>query len=236
MRILLLEDDADLRRSVARFLRRDAWSVDEARTLDEADERLAVNDYDVLVLDRTVPGGDSLAVLAAFRARGGRSPCLFLTARDAVADRVEGLVAGADDYVIKPFAMEELLARVHVLSRRVTTASAPVLRIDDIEVDPGRHRVTRAGVELALTAKEFAILRYLLANAGRVVSRTELLEHCWDEFADPMSNVVDVKVRQLRRKLGEPAVVRTVRGAGYRILPATEVDAARGTGPVPTGR
>jgi DNA-binding response OmpR family regulator len=217
MRILLLEDDADLRRSVARFLRRDAWSVDEVRTLGQADERLALNDYDVLVLDRTVPGGDALSLLTSYRAGGGAAPCLFLTARDAIADRVEGLVAGADDYVIKPFAMDELLARVHTLARRVPTVASPVLRLDDIEIDPGRHRATRAGVELALTGKEFAILRYLLVNEGRVISRTELLEHCWDEFADPMSNVVDVKVRQLRRKLGEPAVVQTVRGAGYRI-------------------
>jgi DNA-binding response OmpR family regulator len=217
MRILLLEDDADLRRSVARFLRRDAYSVDEVRTLAQADERLALNEYDVLVLDRTVPGGDSLGLLSTYRAGGGSAPCLFLTARDAIADRVEGLVAGADDYLVKPFAMEELLARVHVLSRRVTTAAHPVLRVDDVEIDPGRHQATRDGADLALTAKEFAILRYLAANAGRVVSRTELVEHCWDEFADPMSNVVDVKVRQLRRKLGEPAVVHTVRGAGYRV-------------------
>jgi DNA-binding response OmpR family regulator len=217
VRVLLLEDDADLRRSVARFLRRDAWSVDEVRTLEQASQRLAVNEYDVLVLDRTVPGGDALGLLTSYRGAGGAAPCLFLTARDAIADRVEGLVAGADDYVIKPFAMEELLARLHVLARRVNMAAHPVLRVGDVEVDAGRHLARRRGTDLALTAKEFAILHHLAANADRVVSRLELLEHCWDEFADPMSNVVDVKIRQLRRKLGEPALVHTVRGAGYRI-------------------
>jgi DNA-binding response OmpR family regulator len=219
VRVLLLEDDADLRRSVARFLRRDAWSVDEVRTLDQATMRLALNEYDVLVLDRTVPGGDALGLLRSYRANGGAAPCLLLTARDAVADRVEGLVGGADDYVIKPFAMEELLARLHVLARRVTTSTQPVLRVEDVEIDPGRHLARRRGEDLALTAKEFAILHYLAANANRVVSRIELLEHCWDEFADPSSNVVDVKIRQLRRKLGQPGLVHTVRGAGYGIGP-----------------
>jgi two-component system OmpR family response regulator len=217
VRILLLEDDADLRRSVARFLRRDAWSVDEARTLDQASLRLAVNEYDVLLFDRTVPGGDALGLLRSYRTGGGAAPCLLLTARDAVAERVEGLVGGADDYVIKPFAMEELLARLHVLARRVTTVVHPVLRIGDVEVDPARHLARRGGVDLALTPKEFAILRHLAVHADRVVSRQELLEHCWDEFADPMSNVVDVKIRQLRRKLGAPDLVHTIRGAGYRI-------------------
>jgi two-component system copper resistance phosphate regulon response regulator CusR len=219
VRILLLEDDADLRRSVARFLRRDAWSVDETRTLDQAGLRLAVNEYDVLVFDRTVPGGDALGLLRAYRAEGGTAPCLLLTARDAVAERVEGLVGGADDYVIKPFAMEELLARLHVLARRVTTVVLPVVRVADVEVDAARHLARRRGVDLALTPKEFAILHHLAAHADRVVSRHELIEHCWDEFADPLSNVVDVKIRQLRRKLGAPDVVHTVRGAGYRIGP-----------------
>jgi two-component system OmpR family response regulator len=219
VRILLLEDDADVRRSVARFLRRDAWSVDETRTLDQAGERLAVNRYDVLVLDRTVPGGDALGLLTSFRAAGGTTPCLLLTARDAVAERVEGLVGGADDYVVKPFAMEELLARLHVLARRVTTTAHPVLRVGDVEIEPARHLARRRGVDLALTAKEFAILLHLARNADRVVSRVELLEHCWDELADPMSNVVDVKIRQLRRKLGPPDLVHTVRGAGYSIGP-----------------
>ena len=226
MRVLLLEDDADLRRSVARFLRRDSWSVDEVRTLDHARARLAVHDYDVLVLDRTVPGGDALDLLQSYRAGGGGARCLFLTARDAVADRVEGLMAGADDYVIKPFAMEELLARLHVLARRVPTSTQPLLRVGDVEIDPGRHLARRRGAELALTAKEFAILHYLAANANRVVSRIELLEHCWDEFADPTSNVVDVKIRQLRRKLGEPGLVHTVRGAGYGIGPPSPISAA----------
>jgi DNA-binding response OmpR family regulator len=213
--VLLLEDDPDMARSVARFLRHAGYSVDETRTLAAADERLAIHSYDVLVLDRSVPGGDALDLLTAYRGAGGSTPALFLTARDSVADRVAGLTGGAEDYLVKPFAMAELVARVHGLARRSVLHPDPVLRLADVEVDPARRRATRAGKDLGLTAKEFALLRYLVANSDRVLSRTDLIEHCWDELAEPMSNVVDVKVRQLRIKLGTPQLITTVRGEGY---------------------
>ena len=132
-----------------------------------------------------------------------------------IADRVDGLAAGADDYLVKPFAMAELVARVHVLTRRSVVPTMPVLALGDLIVDQTGLTASRAGVPLGLTIKEFSILRYLVVNAGRIVSRTELIEHCWNEFIEPMSNVVDVKVAQLRKKLGAPALVHTVRGAGY---------------------
>lgn len=215
MRVLVLEDDADLSEAVRRFLVAAGYAVDVARTWGEADERAAVNDYDALVLDRSVPGGDSLDLLRTRRADGDRTPAIFLTARDAVADRVEGLQAGAEDYLVKPFAMAELVARVHALTRRSAVVAEPQLRLADLLVDPSRRQARRREQDLGLTAKEFVLLRYLLTHRDRVVSRSELIEHCWDEMAEPMSNVVDVKIRQLRRKLGEPPLVHTVRGAGY---------------------
>ncbi len=223
MRVLVLEDDQDIGSAVARFLREAGYAVDLAIDLAAAEERLAVNDYDVLVFDRHVPDGDSIHLLRAEREAGRSTPTLFLTALDGVVDRVDGLAAGADDYLIKPFAMEELVARVHALSRRSaqhTVGPATVLRLADVALEPDRLVATRNGEPLNLTIKEFAVLRYLLSNPNRVVTRTELIEHCWDEFAEPMSNVVDVKVAQLRKKLGDPPVLHTVRGAGYSLSKA----------------
>ena len=216
---MVLEDDADLRRSIGRFLRADGFVVDAIGSIADADERLRIHRYDALLLDRSVPGGDGLDLLAGWRADGLTTPALLVTASDTVADRVDGLTRGADDYLVKPFAMSELVARCHALCRRSQAAAggtAPaVLRLADLEVDVARHEVRRGGRELTLTAKELALLRVLLVRAGTVVSRTELIERCWDEHAEPMSNVVDVKIRQLRRKLGEPELIHTVRGAGY---------------------
>jgi two-component system copper resistance phosphate regulon response regulator CusR len=216
---MVLEDDVDLRRSIDRFLRADGFAVDLASSLDDADEKLAVNRYDALLFDRSVPGGDALDLLARWRSQGLTTPTLLVTAADSLADRVDGLRRGADDYLVKPFAMSELVARCHALCRRsqaVEAGSAPaVLCLGDLEVDVARREVRRAGRLLTLTAKEIALLRVLLVHAGKVVTRTELIERCWDENAEPMSNVVDVKIRQLRRKLGEPELIHTVRGAGY---------------------
>lgn len=217
MRVLLLEDDSDMSAAVARFLAAAGYAVDVAATWTQADDRLRINDYDALVLDRSVPGGDSIDLLRAVRQAGNQTPALFLTARDAIDERVAGLAAGADDYLVKPFAMDELIARVHVLARRSALPTQPVLCVDDVEVDPIRQTATRGGNDLGLTVKEFQVLRYLLTHRDRVVTRTDLIEHCWDEFAEPMSNVVDVKVAQLRKKLGEPALVHTIRGVGYRV-------------------
>ncbi len=215
MRVLVLEDDRDIGPAVVRFLREAGYAVDLAVKCLEADERMAVNDYDALVLDRCLPDGDAIDLVRRYRTGGRSTPALFLTALDAVTDRVAGLAAGADDYLIKPFAMEELVARVHALTRRRDTEAELILTFDDIALEPDRLVATRGGSDLGLTVKEFAVLRYLVSNSERIVTRTELIEHCWDEFAEPMSNVVDVKIAQLRRKLGEPTILRTVRGAGY---------------------
>jgi len=215
VRVLLLEDDHELRSSVATALRRQSYAVDEAKTIADADERLSINTYDVAVLDRSLPDGDAADLLRRVRKDGCSVPVLFLSARADIDDRVRGLDSGGDDYLVKPFAMEELLARLRSLSRRRPDTVEGVLTLGDIEIDPARVRATRAGRSILLTPKEFGLLAYLVRHAGRVVSRTELLEHCWDEFADPSSNVIDVRIRLLRGKLGDPPVIHTVRGAGF---------------------
>lgn len=215
IRVLLLDDDDDLRDDVAAALRRHGHAVDEVRLIAQADEHWAVNDYDVVVLDRALPDGDAAGLVRRARETGRTTPVLFLSARSQVDDRVAGLDAGGDDYLVKPFALDELLARLRSLGRRGNRVDQPVLVLADLTVDLGRMRAERGLRELLLTPKEFALLAYLVRHAGRAVSRTELIEHCWDEFADPGSNVVDVRVRLLRRKIGEPALVHTVRGSGY---------------------
>jgi DNA-binding response OmpR family regulator len=216
MRVLVLEDDPDLLRSVVRFLRKAGYAVDEATDLADADMKLAVNDYDAAVFDRSVPDGDSVELVRKIRAEGMNVPVMFLTALDAVNRRVEGLVAGGDDYLIKPFAMDEMVARIHALTRRPRPApDVSELRIGDLELHLGRFTVTRGGVSIELTAKEFTLLRYLVTHSGSVVTRSDLIEHCWDEHADPMSNVVDVRIASVRRKLGDPALIHTLRGTGY---------------------
>ncbi|PYC63072.1 DNA-binding response regulator, partial [Streptomyces tateyamensis] len=177
-----------------------------------------------LVADRLLPDGDSLRLVAARRRDGWSRPVLLLTALDSVADRVTGLEAGADDYLVKPFAAAELVARVRNLARRPLQAvTAPQLRLGDLELDLPRRRVTRGGVLLSLTAKEHAVLQILMLQAGQVVTRSRLIESCWDELNEPMSNVVDVLIRQLRRRLGAPDPIETVRGVGYRLVdPAVE--------------
>ncbi|WP_040157625.1 response regulator transcription factor [Mobilicoccus massiliensis] len=215
VRVLLLEDDLELRRSVADVLRRRAYAVDEAGTLAEADVRLSVNSYDVAVFDRALPDGDAAELLGDVRARGCAVPVLFLSARADIHDRVRGLDAGGDDYLVKPFAMDELLARLRSLARRQGGGTDSTLSLGDVEIDLARVEATRGGRSMLLTPKEFALLVHLVRNAGRVCSRSELLEHCWDEYADPSSNVVDVRIRLLRGKLGEPPIIHTVRGAGF---------------------
>ncbi|MET9540329.1 response regulator transcription factor [Streptomyces sp. NPDC006553] len=219
MRVLLVEDDEDLRFGVAAALRAAGLAVDEAADLPQADEALFVTAYDCAVFDRMLPSGDAAAYVEGLRRDGRAVPVLFLTARDTVADRVEGFASGGDDYLVKPFAVPELVARVRSLCRRSAVVRPPVRRVGDLEVDTARRLVRRAGVLLTLTTREFAVLEALAARADQAVSRAELIESCWDEMADPQSNVLEVLVSQLRRKLGDPPLIRTVRGVGYRLAP-----------------
>ena len=219
MRILVVEDDPDIRGSVERGLLHAGFAVDSAVDLVGADAQLAVNDYDCLVLDRTVPGGDTIALLAGRRQVGDATPALFLTARDAVEDRIDGFEAGGDDYLVKPFALDELVVRVRALCRRRESLAPARVVLGDLVVDRARAEVRRDGVLLPLTTKEQAILEQLADHVGTVVSRSHLIEHCWDDLHDPMSNVVDVHLSSLRRKLGEPSPIRTVRGQGFLLDP-----------------
>jgi DNA-binding response OmpR family regulator len=220
MRVLVLEDDPELGPAVASGLRDAGFAVDLATDLAGADLNLAVNAYDCWVADRGLPDGDSLGLLASQRAHGSTLPVLVLTAMGELDDRVAGFDQGADDYLVKPFAMAELVVRVRALCRRGIAARPALAVHGDLQLDVARHRVTREGVLLSLTAKEFAVLEVLLERPGDVVSRTELIERCWDELNEPSSNVVDVLVAQLRRRLGPPDVIETVRGVGYRVGPA----------------
>ena len=217
MRVLVVEDDENLRIAIAGALRAAGFAVDAVGDLPAADEALSVNSYDCAVLDRMLPSGDALHYV---RVRCPAVPVLFLTARDTVADRIAGLEHG-DDYLVKPFAIEELEARVRRLCRRVASGGLPpVLRCGDLEVDSGRHEVRRGGVLLTLTAKEFDVLRLLVARQRTPVGRADLIKEVWDPFVDPASNVLDVVLTQLRRKLRHPPMIHTVRGFGYRIEPA----------------
>ncbi len=204
---------------MSRALERAGFAVDRSSTLADADLKLYVTDYDIAVLDRGLPDGDALELVRGLRDRGGGCLVLFVTAADAVPERVAGLAAGADDYLVKPFALDELVARVHALTRRATlTPVETELRVADVVLEPQRARVTRAGAEIELTRKEFILLHELMRRAGQVVSRRDLIEHCWDEHLDPRSNVVDVRIAALRRKLGDPPLIVTTRGLGYALV------------------
>ncbi|OXM72478.1 MULTISPECIES: response regulator transcription factor [Amycolatopsis] len=214
MRVLVTEDDENLRVAVEASLRGSGFAVDVAADLPAADEAVSVNSYDCTVFDRMLPSGDALGYVAGLRRRGWPVPVLFLTARDTVGDRIAGLAHG-DDYLVKPFAMAELVVRVRSLCRRGAAPPAPVLRHGDVELDAGRHEARRAGTLLTLTAKEFVVLERLVAAGGRPVRRAELIAAAWDEFVPPASNVLDVLIAGLRGKLGPPPVLHTVRGVGY---------------------
>jgi DNA-binding response OmpR family regulator len=216
VRVLLADDERLLADTIAQGLRRYGMAVDVCHDGTAAMERLGVNRYDVAVLDRDMPGatGDTVCRWMVDAALGTR--ILILTAAGGIRDRVDGLGLGADDYLTKPFAFSELVARIQALARRPTVGSAPVLDRAGVVLDVPRHRAFREGEPLDLTPKEFAVLSVLMHAAGRVVSAEELLEKAWDEQADPFTNAVRVAVMTLRRKLGEPPVVHTVPRVGYR--------------------
>jgi DNA-binding response OmpR family regulator len=219
MRVLLVEDHAELAETVAAGLRREGMAVDVAGDGHDALARLDLVDYDVVVLDRDLPGLSGDEVCRSVVSDGRTSRVLMLTAAGTVADRVVGLGLGlgADDYLPKPFAFVELVARIRALARRSQPPLPPVLEHGEVRLDPALRVATRAGARLPLTPKEFAVLELLLAARGRVVSAEELLERVWDEMADPFIGTVKVTVSRLRAKLGDPPIIETVAQAGYRI-------------------
>jgi two-component system, OmpR family, response regulator len=218
MKILVIEDDPTVGQYVKRGLEQQMWGVDLVADGDEG-ERLAGSDaYDLVILDMRLPGRSGLEVLHAIRARGFQQPVLVLTAQDAVDAKVQTLRAGADDYVTKPFAFEELLARVEALARRPRALASPLLRVADLELDLGTREVRRSGEPIELTPKEFAVLEYLMRHAGRVMSRTLITEYAWGYHFDPGTNIVDVVINHLRKKIDagqDRKLIHTVRGVGY---------------------
>jgi DNA-binding response OmpR family regulator len=217
MRLLIVEDERDLADALARGLRRDGWAADVAYDGTSGLEKAEVSEYDVVLLDRNLPGLHGDEVCRRLHDRGSQARILMLTAAGSVEDRVEGLDLGADDYLPKPFDFDELRARLRALARRGGEARAPVLERHGIRLDPALRSVTRDGQPVTLTPKEFSVLEILLRADGRVVSTEELLERAWDEHTDPFTNAVRVVVMTLRRHLGEPPVIETVVGSGYRI-------------------
>ncbi|MDQ2622701.1 MAG: response regulator transcription factor [Actinomycetota bacterium] len=219
MRLLLIEDETGLREGITAAARATGFALDAAADLSSGRALGRIHRYDCVIADRMLPDGDGLDVVDdRWRVDSG-VPVLILTARDGLRDRVRGIERGADDYLTKPFAMSELLARVRMLVRRRGSIAPAVARVGDIEVDTGRREVRRGGVVLSTTAKEFAVIELLASRPGEVFSRDEITGQCWDRLTEPMSNAVDVVVSQLRRKLGDPPVIRTVRGAGYSLEP-----------------
>jgi DNA-binding response OmpR family regulator len=222
VRLLLVEDEPDAARILARGLREQAYAVDVAADGPTACYQATVADYDAIILDVMLPGKDGFEVCRQLREEGLAVPILMLTARDAIEDRVAGLDSGADDYLEKPFDFRELLARIRALLRRGARPPLPDrLAVGDLELDTRARRVFRAGREITLTAREYALLECLARRAGAVVGRAEISEHVWDERYDPLSNVIDVYVQRLRRKLdvrGRASVIRTRRGEGYQLV------------------
>jgi DNA-binding response OmpR family regulator len=215
VRVLIVEDEQPLADALARGLRREGMAVDVAYDGDEASEKVGITRYDVVVLDRDLPGrsGDDLCA----EVTGDVTRVIMLTASGTLRDKVEGLALGADDYLPKPFDFPELVARVRALGRRATPAVPPVLKAADVVLDPSRRTVVRGDATLELTRKEFGVLEVLMAAGGAVVSSEELLERVWDENADPFTTTVRVTVMTLRKKLGEPGLIDTVVGSGYRV-------------------
>ena len=220
MKILVIEDDPTVGEYVKRGLEEQRWGVDLVADGEEGERRARSEAYDLIVLDMRLPGKSGMQVLHGLRGRGFERPILVLTAQDAVDAKVGALRAGADDYVTKPFAFEELLARVEALSRRPRAMASPVLRVADLELDRDTRTVTRGGEHVDLTPKEYTVLEYLMRHAGRVMSRTLITEYAWGYHFDPGTNIVDVVINHLRKKIdvsGSSKLIHTVRGVGYVI-------------------
>ena len=220
MKILVIEDDPTVGEFVRRGFEEQRWQADLVANGAEGEQLAATQPYDLVVLDMRLPGRSGLDVLRSLRARGFERPVLVLTAQDAVDAKVETLRAGADDYVTKPFAFEELLARVEALGRRPRALASPLLRVDDLELDQGTREVRRGTESIELTPKEFSVLEYLMRHAGRVMSRTLITEYAWGYHFDPGTNIVDVVINHLRKKIDarhEKKLITTIRGVGYMI-------------------
>lgn len=225
MRILLAEDEPRVAGFIAKGLREQAYAVDIAPDGQEALHFARVNQYDLLILDVMLPVADGFTVCRTLRDQGLRTPILMLTARDAVDDRVKGLDCGADDYLTKPFDFKELLARLRALARRPVEVRPEVLHAADLSLNTANHAVTRAGKAVSLTAKEYALLEFLLLNQNRIVNREQIAQHVWDESFDPFSNLIDVYIRRLRTKIDagfHPALIHTRRGEGYILTTKSE--------------
>jgi two-component system OmpR family response regulator len=228
VRVLVVEDDVKMAGLLRRGLTEEGLSADIAHSGDDALWMAAATEYDAIVLDVMLPGTDGFAVCRGLREAGTWTPVLMLTARDAVGDRVAGLDAGADDYLTKPFSFAELLARLRALTRRAPVERPVVLEVGDLRLDPATRQVWRGTVEVALSSKEFVLLETFMRRPGEVLSRYQLLEHCWDYAYENRSNVVDVYIRYLRDKIDRPfgrSSIETVRGAGYRLRHAASTDA-----------
>ena len=225
----MVEDEADLGDFLVRAVREATWAPDHVASGREALEALAITDYDLVVLDLGLPDIDGFEVCRRYRATGGRTPLLVLTARGGLTDRVRGLDAGADDYLSKPFAVEELLARLRALARRPPAAHDVILRYSDVTLSPASGTAQRGARPLQLTAREFALLEYFMRMPDRLLSRAQILEHVWDDNFDPIANAVDVLVGRVRRKLdpdGDAPLIHTVRGMGYMLSEQAPGDAA----------
>lgn len=225
MRILLVEDEPDAARLLAKGLREQTFAVDVATDGAEAVYLASVNNYDLIILDVMLPLKDGFEACRELRAAGSSVPVLMLTARDDVRDRIEGLDSGADDYLIKPFDFHELLARARALLRRGPSLRPETIEVGDLKIDTRAHSVERAGQLIKLTAKEYALLEYLARRAGHLVSRSDIAGHVWDENFDPFSNLIEVYIQRLRRKVDdgrEPKLIRTLRGEGYMLAAGNE--------------
>jgi two-component system copper resistance phosphate regulon response regulator CusR len=219
MRILVVEDEPRIASFVAKGLREQAYAVDVSADGEDALYKASINDYDAIILDVMIPGKDGFQVCSELRANGSAVPIIMLTARDQLQDRIEGLDCGADDYLTKPFAVAELLARLRALLRRGHMVRPEKIVVDDLSIDTRARRATRGGRNLPLTTKEFALLEYLAREQGRVVDRAELAEHVWDEHFDPFSNLIDVHINRLRNKVdkGFAPLIHTQRSVGYML-------------------